>query len=162
MEKMSELLEKYFRGETSLAEEKELKKYILSGNVEPEHVVYSSLFQAFDQEKNDNAVVPLKKIVSRNHMFRNNWVKIVSYSGIAAALLLALWIQRPQHSDDFAIILGNKIENQEYAQKYATAKLTKVNNVLKSSMEPLQSLNDVKRSLKPLRTMPDFKSETTE
>ena len=162
MEKMSELLEKYFRGETSLAEENELKKYILSGTVKPEHAVYLSLFEAFSQEKNDFAVEPLKKIMSRNHRLKYNWVRIVSYSGIAAALVLALWVQLPHRSEDFAIISGKRIDNTEYAQRYATAKLNKVNDILKNSMEPLQSLNKVKKALKPLRTIPNLKNETIE
>ncbi|MDR3652447.1 MAG: hypothetical protein P4L34_05690 [Paludibacter sp.] len=162
MEKMSELIEKYFRGETTLAEEITLNDYFKSGDIKAEHVVYQYLFEAFDLERNEKIEVPLKTFEVFPSRRKNIWLKTLSYSGIAAALVFALWIQRPHRSDDFAIISGKRIENQEYVKKYATAKLNKVNDILRSSMEPLQSLNKVKKAMKPLRDMPDLKNETTE
>ena len=48
---MKNLIEKYFKGETSLQEEAELKAYFLSGNVEETLLEYQPLFQFFEKEK---------------------------------------------------------------------------------------------------------------
>lgn len=162
MEKMNELLEKYFRGETSLAEEKELKNYFLSGNVKPEHEPYRALFEAFDQELNEKAEVSVHTLVFMQRKEGYSWIKTLSYSGIAAAVVLSLWIQRPRQSDDFAIISGRRIENSDYARKYAAEKLNRVNNVLRNSMKPMQSFATVRKSLEPMKKIGDTREKLNE
>lgn len=49
--KIQILLEKYFEGETSLQEEKELKHYFSSANVAPEFIQYRDMFGYFEAEK---------------------------------------------------------------------------------------------------------------
>ena len=47
---IEELLERYFEGETSAAEEKQIRAFFASGEV-PEHLaVYAPLFAYFDEE----------------------------------------------------------------------------------------------------------------
>ena len=47
---IEELLERYFEGETSAAEEKRIRAFFASGEV-PEHLaVYAPLFAYFDEE----------------------------------------------------------------------------------------------------------------
>lgn len=48
---IKQLLEKYFEGETSIQEEKELKHYFSSDNVAPELLQYQSMFGYFSKEK---------------------------------------------------------------------------------------------------------------
>lgn len=48
---MKNLIEKYFKGETSLQEEAELTAYFRSGNVDESLLEYQSLFQFFPQAK---------------------------------------------------------------------------------------------------------------
>lgn len=162
MEKMNELLEKYFRGETSLNEEKELRKYFLSRNVKSEHEHYRALFEAFDQELSEKAGTPLKKVIFMQHKETHTWIRTFSYSGIAAAIVLALWIQRPKQSDDFAIISGKRIENSEYAQKYAAEKLNKATCILRSSMKPMQSFATVRKNLEPMKKISDTRNKLHE
>jgi hypothetical protein len=49
--KTAALLEKYFDGETTLAEENEIKAYFASADVAPEFEMYKPLFGYFEQEK---------------------------------------------------------------------------------------------------------------
>lgn len=60
--KIETLLEKYFQGNTSTAEENELKKYFSSPNVLPHLEQYKSLFGYFSQAKKQefNPIIPLK------------------------------------------------------------------------------------------------------
>jgi hypothetical protein len=52
--KMEALLEKYFEGETSIAEENELKNYFSSLNVAPHLEQYKPLFGYFAEAKKEN------------------------------------------------------------------------------------------------------------
>lgn len=153
MERIDELLEKYFRGETTLAEEKELKQYFAGRHIATGHEPYRALFGVFEQELSAKAINPLKKVLPRQQTVKRIWIKTFAYSGIAAAILLAIWVQRPQEQETYAVISGNKIEDAEYAQKYAEKKLNKVNNILQNSMKPMQSLETVRKSLEPMQKL---------
>ena len=48
---ISDLLEKYFAGQTSIEQERQLNKYFSSGQVDPELQKYQPLFQYFNHEK---------------------------------------------------------------------------------------------------------------
>jgi len=78
------LLEKYFEGETSIAEEKELKDYFASSDVAQHLEQYKPLFGYFSQAKQEQykAVIPLKT-TKRN---------IASWISIAAAVVVLLGV----------------------------------------------------------------------
>jgi hypothetical protein len=163
METMNDLLEKYFRGETSLAEEQVLKNYFLSGQISAEHELYKALFDTFEEEKQYKSTAYLKMVADKQSSGKHIWIKTLSYSGIAAALILALCVVKPaKQSDTFAIISGKRIESTEYAQKYAEAKMLKVNNILRSSMKPMRSLSTVRKGLEPLRKISETKEKIEE
>ena len=148
MEKMNELLDKYFRGETSLAEEEILKSYFLSETVKSEHESCRVLFEVFDQELSEKAETPLLKVLPRQREVKHFWIKTFSYSGIAAALVLALWVQYPRSEKDYAIIHGHRINDPEYAQKYAEKKLNDVNEMLQNGLRPLRNMEALKENLR--------------
>jgi hypothetical protein len=162
MERINELLEKYFSGETTLAEEKELKQYFSAGNVAVEHEPYRALFRTFKQELQQRATTPLIKVLPKQQTAKSIWIKTFAYSGIAAIILLAIWIQRPQEQETYAVVSGNRIENTEYAQKYAEKKLNKVNQILKNSMKPMHSLETVRKSLEPLQKIGETREKLDE
>jgi len=60
--KIEDLLEKYFQGETSIAEEKELKNYFSSPNVAQHLEQYKPMFGYFSQVKQQKSTqtIPLK------------------------------------------------------------------------------------------------------
>ena len=84
LDKIEIILEKYFDGKTSIAEEKELKDYFTSSNVAQHLEQYQPLFGYFSQAKQEQykAVVPLKT-EKRN---------IVSWISIAAAVVVLLGV----------------------------------------------------------------------
>lgn len=162
MERINELLEKYFRGETTLVDEKELKIYFASGKVSTEHEPYRALFTVYEQELLEKAISPLKKVLPKQQAVKRLWIKTFAYSGIAAAILLAVWIQRPQQSDNYALVSGHRIEDADYAQKYAEKKLNKVNQMLKNSMKPMRSLETVRKSLQPMEKINETRDKLDE
>ena len=77
---IEQLIEKYFEGTTTIAEEKQLKFYFSSDAIAPNLVKYKTLFGYFETEKSNEfkqkiALEPRKPQVSK-------WI------GIAAALVL--------------------------------------------------------------------------
>jgi hypothetical protein len=97
IKEIEKLLEKYYEGETSLADEKVLKDFFLSGDVPVELAVYKSQFLYFaeasadeinDQEPEKEFFAEVSTIpVVTLHSRRNPFYYI---SGIAAAVLLLI------------------------------------------------------------------------
>ena len=159
MEMMNELLEKYFRGETSLTEEKELKKYYSTGKVATEHEIYRSLFDVFKEEKNETAISPFNKVIPKQKRITRIWYQAFGITGIAATIALLLWVKLPQETDNYAIISGNRIENSEYVQQYAMKKLNHVDHMLAKSMRPMKSFNQVRQTMEPMQNLADIRDK---
>ena len=89
---ISKLLERYFAGETTLAEEKQLRAYFRSGNLEPEHAGYAPLFAYWDEAATVRAP-PARPMTPTTRLRPLRW----ALSAAAAVLLLLLanaWCNR--------------------------------------------------------------------
>lgn len=152
MVNINDLLEKYFKAETSLAEEYVLKTYFKSGKINPEHLIYKALFDEFEMENTEIYPVDKKNkpqfvVVKSKHI----WIRAFSLTGIAASIIVAFWFWRNVSiTDDYAVIKGKRINNAEYAQQFAIKKLNKVNQILATTMEPIQNFNKVNECLEPM------------
>jgi hypothetical protein len=150
MENINNLLDKYFRAETSIAEEQQLKNYFSSTGVLPEHMQYKALFDTFSVEsfqKMPVRNVKAKKKVSKPVL----WWGSLSASGIAASLILGFWFLSVDASADYAYVNGHKVENRELVEELANEKLLHVNGVLNRALQPVDELQTVKENLQPLR-----------
>ncbi|MGX7666814.1 hypothetical protein [Flavobacterium pedocola] len=91
------LIEKYFSGETSIAEEKELKAYFSSSNVAPHLENYRAVFGYFGQAKQEQftKTVPLQPR-------KRNYVAWLSVAASVAVLAGAYFFmtQEPTHQQD--------------------------------------------------------------
>lgn len=87
---IEQLLEKYDLGETSLAEEQQLRQYFLSNRV-PEHLEsYRLMFGYFEEAKTEqyNKDVPLKP--KRNNVYK--WISVAA----VAVLMFGIYISQPE------------------------------------------------------------------
>jgi len=153
MNRIDEILEKYFAGSSSLTEEKELKTYFTSQDVKPEHEKYVHIFRAYEKEKNatypQNATYTIKRI-----SFKRRFMYTVS--GIAAACLLVITVVRFQaNTGDYMILKGKRINDPEKAREYANAKLEKSLSVVQRSLDAYKDnkqvaerLNEIENQLK--------------
>ena len=84
LDRIENLLEKYFEAETSIAEEKELKDYFASSNVAQHLEHYKPMFGYFSQAKQEQykALIPLQTTKR----------KIASWISIAAAVIVLLGV----------------------------------------------------------------------
>jgi hypothetical protein len=163
MEKIDDLLEMYFRGETTIAEEQVLKQYFKTGQIQAAHEMYRPLFEAFEQELSVKASSPVHNNVSKKRNVKLLLIQTISFTGIAAALLLAFWIIRPQEkNDNYAVISGDRIEDTDFAQKYAEKKLNKVNDILINSMKPMQNIDKARQSLKQINKISETRDRIQE
>lgn len=85
--RINELLDKYFEGETSATEEKELRAFFSSGKIPPHLSVYAPLFAYIDEES--------KALNKKNPGLFRQKRKTILYllSGVAAVVLLILGIR---------------------------------------------------------------------
>ena len=103
---MQELLEKYWEGGTSLEEERFIRSYFRSDNIDPEHVQYKPLFNFYDQES--QKVYQLNKANEMPSKRRYGMPLI----RMAAAILIVLGL-----SSIIYLNLGrNEMENDAWAQ----------------------------------------------
>jgi hypothetical protein len=93
-EQISALLEKYWEGETSLQEERELKNYFASGAVDPRLHSIEPLFRAVreDQGRQFTAPVPAPRRLTIVATVWRTWAVAASVAG----LLFLGWLFRDQ------------------------------------------------------------------
>lgn len=143
------LIELYYSGETSLAEEQELKKYFASRNVADKHLPYAPLFKSFDEEKKQ-AFEPVFSSPKRNRrIVRLTWI-----SGVAASIVLALLLIPKQQQETFMVVKGQKIYDTEMAISKAEEKLNAITARIATSLEPIERADrNLENALQPLMSV---------
>lgn len=130
------LLERYFRAETEVAEERLLRRYFTSGEVDPRLAVYRPLFSLLEEEKD----IQLQEVVdeqlrmkpisagrARRFALRSTWV---SAAAAVLLLLLSLWWAYPPSAptETTAVVDWSKyeIQDEEEAMRLTREALQKV------------------------------------
>ncbi len=91
--KVEQLLEAYFEGATTLAQEKQLRTYFTSDLVAPHLESYRDLFTAFAIASQDTYDIPIHLPKQKKPMLR--WI-----SGVAAVVILAIGIATQINKSD--------------------------------------------------------------
>ena len=91
LNKVEEILTKYFEGETTVIEEKQLQQYFSSANVAPHLAKYSSLFVYFATAKNEefveeNSTIKTLKVQKSDKKSNFFWLSV------AASVLILMGI----------------------------------------------------------------------
>ena len=150
MKRIDELLEKYFAGNSSLHDEKELKNYFSGKSVDSEHLKYIPLFQSFEIEK--EIKLPTKEIkIIKNNSLRQRIIFISC--GVAAACLFLVFVFRYQNQDsneNYMIVHGKRINNSEMAQNFANSKIEKSLNVIHKSLASYKDNKEIQEKLQEI------------
>ena len=119
--KIEELIDRYFEGQTSCDEERELRRFFTQENIPEPLQVYRPLFACLDQEAKAflKECIPAKKLSLRRRF-------IYMTGGIAAGLLLLIGIagiQRYLHvtPDNYIIIDGKQYTDENLVREQALA-----------------------------------------
>lgn len=96
MMKIDELLNRYFEGETSCEEERELRRYFTEGDVREDLAVYRPLFACIDEEAKAHRRAQEAEAVANMHPRSNGRRRTLRlyrlWGGIAAGVLLLIGI----------------------------------------------------------------------
>jgi hypothetical protein len=110
------LLNKYFEGNTSLAEEQMLHKYFLqTENIASELLYAKEMFLHFSNEKNIQYIKPITIKVSNTH--NKQLIRIISLAASIAILIGVLFFvnRKPTEETVYAYINGAPITNMDSA-----------------------------------------------
>lgn len=156
MEKINEILDKYFKGISTIEEENILKSYFSSDKVKSEHLAYKPLFKVFELEAKISYPLKGKKQTKRFQLR----TFLYTSSGVAAAILLTFWLfGSPAMQSDYAIVNGTRINDTEIAQQMAQEKINKVGAMLQGRLQPLESIQSVKNKLEPAKKIFEIKND---
>jgi hypothetical protein len=161
MENINNILDKYFSGTSTLDEENIMKEYFNSGNIATEHLVYEPLFKVFETEAGETCPTEKKTASKPKHLYLRKL--LYTSSGVAAAVLLTLWLfGSPAILGDYAIVNGTRINDHEIAQQIAQSKINKVGEMLQGKLKPLESLQCVRDRLAPAKKFFEIKDEISD
>jgi hypothetical protein len=151
------LLDKYFEGESTLADEKALKEFFNSGNVPGHLKEYTGIFGYFEIEKLEKIYPDFEeKILDRlsDHQipFYQNRRFWYYFTGIAASLLFVFTIL---YESNF---IENRYTQQEKQLAYNQTKqaLAYVSGKINQGFGPLQEMNKISVSSIPLMELGKF------
>jgi hypothetical protein len=132
------ILEKYFQGETSISEEKELKNYFASTDVAQHLEQYKSLFGYFSKatEQKFNQTIPLQA-KKRNV----GWLSIAASVVVLLGISTFTYLHQPESSDD----LGT-YESPEAAFEATQKALSLLSKKVNVGIESVSYINEFQNS----------------
>lgn len=141
LDRIENLIEKYFNGETSIAEENELKLYFTSTNVAQHLEQYQPVFGYFAQAKTEQfkATIPLKS-KKRN---------LVVWLSIAASVVVMLGIgtfMYNQTNDEIEFEGCNANDNPEVVLKETQKALDLVSQKINTGVVSIGYINEYNNS----------------
>ena len=132
--KMEALLEKYFEGETSIAEENELKNYFSSSNAASHLEQYKPLFGYFAEAKNENFEKDVPLVSKRQK---------VAWLSIAASVAVLLGVGTYAYFHDNEVKENKELgtyENPKEALEATQKALAMLSNNVNVGVEGVQYL----------------------
>jgi len=124
--KIDDLLTRYFDGETTCAEEREIKRFFKEEHIPSELEIYRPIFAFFEEEAKQQPTKEESKAVEaeRAKVMKPRRHFIYTLSGIAAGLLIILsiaGIKQINQPANYVIIDGHKSTNVQLAREQAQA-----------------------------------------
>ena len=129
------LLTKYFEGETTCDEERELRQFFTNGIVPEQLEMYRPMFAFLAEENKTNkkkdTITPVHGSIESSRKLHPRRILLYSLGGIAAGLLLLLGIAGigyPFHEkpDSYVIIDGKQYTDTKLIHQQATAAFEEV------------------------------------
>ena len=142
LDRIEKLITNYFEGETSSAEEKELKAYFASSNVAQHLEQYKSVFGYFSQAQSQQfkAAIPLKAKKRTNLVWLSIAASVVALFGIAT-FMYNNTTEKPKALSD----LGT-YDNPEEALAATQKALTLVSQKINVGIGGVSYINEFERS----------------
>ncbi|GAA3737773.1 hypothetical protein GCM10022422_21370 [Flavobacterium ginsengisoli] len=144
LNKIEEILEKYFQGETSIAEENQLKEYFSSSNVAQHLEQYKPMFNYFSQAKEQKSTyeIPLQS-KKRNVAWLSIAASVVVLLGIGTYFFMS------EQKDTTAVASQTELgtyNNPEEALKATQKALALLSTHVNVGIESVQYINEYEQS----------------
>lgn len=145
---MKKLIDKYYSGETSLAEEKRIRRYFAETAVEniPEDIrEHAPLFMFFNLEvdKMGGSIAPKKPVFRWRYFYRASSV-------VAASLIIGLMVYFGTTQNDVLVanevyltVNGEKIYDEDAVKEFTQKQLLKVSNMMGKADNCFSSVGDM-------------------
>lgn len=144
LNKIEEILEKYFQGETSIAEENQLKEYFSSSNVAQHLEQYKPMFGYFSQAKEQKSTYEIPLQTKKQN---------VAWLSIAASAVLLLGIGTyffvSEKNDTTAVASQTELgtyDDPEEALKATQKALALLSNNVNVGIESVQYIKEYEQS----------------
>jgi hypothetical protein len=154
MKNKNALLEKYYKGETSLEEEALLKSTLLSEDKVSDDIYSHFLFHAFEEEKKELAPDSVKVFSflrpksSKISFYRNKWISIIG--GVAACLAIVFTLfhyHNKQEYEAYVIINGVRINDEKLALQYINESIEEEERINKFALAQFYELEKIENEL---------------
>ncbi|HSD14666.1 MAG TPA: hypothetical protein VLB74_08465 [Flavobacterium sp.] len=144
LHKIEILVDKYFAGETSIAEEKELKNYFSSSDVAPHLEQYKAIFGYFGQAKQEQftRTVPLQPR-------KRNYVAWISVAASIAVLSGTLYFMNQPSEQPVANGLGT-FDDPELAFQETQKALQMVSENVNEGVKSIEYVNEYNQTTKTI------------
>lgn len=141
LDRIEKLVEKYFEGETSIAEEKELKTYFSSSDVAQHLEQYKPIFGYFSQAKQEQftASIPLK---SGRKQKRLAWLSVAA----SVVVMLGVGLFAYQNTSETAQENLGVIDDPEIAFKETQKALALISKHVNTGIESVNYLGEYQQS----------------
>ena len=110
LQTIEKLLNKYFDGETSIAEEKDLKLYFSSPDVAPQLEQYRPLFGYLSNQEQQRFDKPLPLKTKRNY---GRWLSVAASVVLLGGMLTLYNSQQPAQNDDLGTFNDPEVAYRE-------------------------------------------------
>jgi hypothetical protein len=145
------LLNKYWEGETTEKEEKVLKAYFKSGQIEEAHLPFADLFDFFETQQQityPTKVIPMQPRDEQAHIEKKSNVRVISiFSRVAAVAIFILGsififnnINNVAQSNSTNVYV---VEDPEEALRITREALAMVSTKFRESQESLKEINSI-------------------
>lgn len=131
-EKIKELLDKYWEGETSLEEEGILRTYFSGEDIDDSLSAYQSLFQfqALEKQRTAPSTIKLPTMQPQPRKKKNRWWLLSIAASVALVVSVSYWGMQNSSTEGEKTVLADTYENPEEAYQEARTALLLIANKL--------------------------------
>lgn len=173
LKKIRVLLEKFYNGDSTLEEEKYLKKYFSNKTIDHDFIADKDIFLYQIQENEENRNIPDMSDEIWNNLNNQSSDKtktsnkiVYFYLRIAASILVIIssffLIKNQIFDKSNEINIADTYDNPELAYKQAKETLLYVSAMLNSGAEHLEPIKQITKGTQPLNSLSTFNKGLSE